>query len=485
MDDWNKFGFDDENRERKTEHSQQERPQPTSGDGFIMRDTTTESEQSAQHTQNTQSTQAAQPQTIFVGGGNNGQYGQAGQSSVRKKEKSPYVTKRAMVVILIIAMVLSAAVGAGAYALAISTFGGTSIDKSISTTNYNLSKNAGSPLSIQEIVAKNENSVVAIVTESVSTDTWLGQYVTQGAGSGVIISKDGYIVTNNHVIDGASSIKVTLNNGKEYNAELVATDEQTDVAVIKIKKDNLTPVTFGDSTKLSIGDLAIAIGNPLGKLAGSATEGIISGLEREITLDGKTMNLIQTSASINPGNSGGGLFDQNGNLVGIVVAKSAGSEVEGLGFAIPSKTVQEIAKALMTDGYVSGRPAAGIKILDLTDAMTAMQYGVQITGVYISEVTGKNAKAAGLEPGDLVYYLDNEKITSGSQLVSLIQKHKVGDRVTFTVVRDNELKKISMELEEAATVDTGDDDSQAKKPASDGSTGRNSGGSDGDILPEQ
>ncbi|MCI8608402.1 MAG: PDZ domain-containing protein [Firmicutes bacterium] len=370
-----------------------------------------------------------------------------------KKPKAPkYVTRKAFVITLIISMLFSATIGAGAYAMAMSVFGGSTIDRSISTTNYNLATNTGSPLSVQEIVAKNENSVVAIVTESVSTDTWLGQYVTQGAGSGVIISEDGYIVTNNHVVAGASNIRVTLHDGSEVPATLIATDEQTDVAVIKIDKTGLVPVTFGKSSDLNVGDLAIAIGNPLGHLAGSATEGIISGLEREITIDGKAMTLIQTSASINPGNSGGGLFDQYGNLIGIVVAKSAGSEVEGLGFAIPVDLVQKVASSLMENGFVAGRPAAGITIKDLTSASDAMQYGVQITGVYVVEVTGNNAKKAGFQPGDLIYYLEDTKITSGAQLVGLIQKKEIGDKVTFSVVRNNEIVEITLELEDSQSI---------------------------------
>ena len=370
-----------------------------------------------------------------------------------KKKKDPrYVTRRFLVVALIFAMIFSAAIGAAAYALAMSTFGGTTIDKSITTTNYNLAQATGSVLSIQEIVAKNENSVVAIVTESISTDRWLGQYVTKGAGSGVIISEDGYIVTNNHVIEGASNIIVTLHDKTEYSAQLIASDEQTDLAVIKVDTDGLIPAVFGDSSKVVVGDLAVAIGNPLGKLAGSATEGIISGLEREITLDGKTMILMQTSASINPGNSGGGLFDQYGNLIGVVVAKSAGSEIEGLGFVIPANRAKEVTASLIENGYVDGRPAAGINIIDLTDASMAMQYGVQMTGVYIAEVTGDNAKLAGFQSGDMIYYFEDVKITSSSQLINMIQQHKIGEEVTFTVVRGKELIDISLKLEDSQKI---------------------------------
>ena len=221
----------------------------------------------------------------------------------------------------------------------------------------------------------------------------------------------------------------------------------TDVAVVKIDATGLKPVTLGDMSKVNVGDAVVAIGNPLGTLSGTATEGIVSALEREITVDGKQMTLIQTSASINPGNSGGGLFDQYGNLIGIVVAKSSGSDVEGLGFAIPCDKVSTVAKSLIENGYVEGRPQAGIIIIDLTDPNNAMQYGATITGVYIKEVTGKNAKKAGLKSGDLIYYLDDTKITGSAQLVALIQSHKVGDKVTFTVVRDNELVKVDVELE--------------------------------------
>ena len=367
----------------------------------------------------------------------------------KEKKEPSFVTRKAFVITLIACMVLSAAVGAGAYALAMSHFGGAVIDKTISTTNYNLAKATGSELSVQEIIAKNENSVVAISTESVATDSWLRQYGTKGAGSGVIYSEDGYIITNNHVIDGANSINVTLYDGTQCDASLVATDEQTDIAVIKIDKKGLTPVTIGTMDNLSVGDLAVAIGNPLGTLSGTATEGIISALEREITLEGKSMTLIQTSASINPGNSGGGLFDQYGNLIGIVVAKSSGSDVEGLGFAIPCDKVAKVAKSLVENGYVEGRPAAGINIVDLTSPQLAMQNGVSITGVYIQSVTGENAKKAGLKAGDLIYYIDDVKVTDSAVLLKEIQSHEIGDVVEFTIVRDNDMKKIKVKLEDA------------------------------------
>lgn len=367
-----------------------------------------------------------------------------------KKEKNKYVTKKFFVVTLIIAMLFSSALGAGMYGLAASYLGIGG--NSVNDNNFNLTKATGSELSIQKIVAKNENSVVAITTESVSTDSWARQYVTNGAGSGVVYSEDGFILTNNHVIDGATSIKITMHNGENYNASLVATDSQTDIAVLKINAKNLDAVELGNSEALSVGDLAVAIGNPLGTLAGTATEGIISGLEREITISGKSMTLLQISASVNPGNSGGGVFDHHGNLIGLVVAKSSGSDVEGLGFAIPADTVKKVADSLIENGYVKGRPAAGITIVDLTSASEAMKYGVKVTGVYIDEVNGTNAKEAGLKAGDLIYMIDDEKVTSSDMLVRKIQSKKVGDKVTFTIVRNDEMKDIEVVLQDSNDV---------------------------------
>ena len=373
------------------------------------------------------------------------------ESKKPKKKRSRYVTKKFFVITLICAMVVSAVVGAGGYALTSALLGGGSSGRNVNSTNYNLTSSTGSELSIQEIVAKNENSVVAISTESVSTDSWVNQYVTEGAGSGVVYSEDGYILTNNHVIEGASNITVSMHDGTEYDATLVATDSQSDIAVLKIDATGLTPVTFGDSDSLSVGDLAVVIGNPLGTLAGTATDGIVSGLEREITLNGKNMTLMQISASVNPGNSGGGVFDQYGNLIGLVVAKSSGSDVEGLGFAIPSNTVASVAESLISNGYVTGRPAAGITIVDLTSASNAMKYGVSVTGVYIQEVTGSNAESAGLKAGDLIYMIDGEQVTGSDMLVQTIQSHEIGDKVTFTIVRDDQMMEIQVTLAEATS----------------------------------
>ena len=246
--------------------------------------------------------------------------------------------------------------------------------------------NKGS-LSVAEVAAKAADSVVEINTETVSSSFYGGQRVSQSAGSGVILSADGYIVTNNHVVAGADSITVRTRDGKSYAANLVGTDPDTDLAVLKIEASGLTPAVLGSSDDLVVGETAVAIGNPLGELGGTVTSGIISALSREVTIDNQTMTLLQTNAAINPGNSGGGLFNSNGELVGVVNAKYAKEGVEGLGFAIPINTAKPVIEQLISQGYVSGRVDTGFTPIDLTDEATAMQYRVSRTGVYVYEVT--------------------------------------------------------------------------------------------------
>lgn len=221
-------------------------------------------------------------------------------------------------------------------------------------------------LDLAEIVDQTAPSVVEVFTETKKVSNWFQEYVMEGAGSGVILSEDGYIVTNHHVIDGASTIKVRTNNGQTYEAALKGTDSKTDLAVLKIEATDLLPAKLADSSAVRVGDFVIAIGNPLGELGGTVTEGIISAKDREITIDGQTMTLLQTSAAVNPGNSGGGLFDLEGKLVGVVNSKSSGSDIEGLAFAIPANTVQIITQELIQHGYVTGRPQLGISVTQLT-----------------------------------------------------------------------------------------------------------------------
>ena len=314
------------------------------------------------------------------------------------------------------------------------------------------SKSDNTLTSIEEVVNKVKDSVVEITTEVTKYGTFYGQYVAQGAGSGVIISADGYIITNNHVIEDATSIKVTLTDGKSYDAKLIGTDEKLDIALIKIEADNLTVAALGSSSDLNVGETSIVIGNPLGQLGGTVTHGIISALNRSIKLDGKTMELLQTDAAINPGNSGGGLFDDEGNLVGIVVAKSTnssdGTSLEGLGFAIPIDNVKKILGDLKTNGRVS-RPVLGITAVDVLDDTTASRYNVDKQGVYIYSITeGSAADKAGLMVGDCVLKLDDTTIDSKETLTNTISSHKVGDTVKILIYRDGKEQTLTAVLEE-------------------------------------
>jgi len=308
----------------------------------------------------------------------------------------------------------------------------------------------GNGLSVAEVANLTAASVVEITTETVSTDLFMRQYVNEGAGSGVIISSDGYIATNNHVIDGASKITVRLTTGEEYEAKLIGTDAQTDVAVIKVQANNLKPVTYGNSDSLVVGETAIAIGNPLGQLGGTVTNGIISALDREIAIDSQTMTLLQTNAAINPGNSGGGLFNSKGELIGLVVAKAAESNVEGLGFAIPVNVVREVVNSIIDVGYVKGRPVLGVSIVDVTSAQQAYQYGVNHLGVYIVGLTeGTKAEKSGLKAGDLIMAVDDMQISSSTELKKALQEHQVGDTVKVTVSRDGKLMTLQVQLAES------------------------------------
>ncbi|QHI72110.1 S1C family serine protease [Aminipila terrae] len=381
------------------------------------------------------------------------------QGSKHKHKLKFKFSRGGIALLIVLCLLTSTAFGFGGAMLANHVLNGSSSfgtrsesasKLSISNTGTTLEKATDGDLTIKEIAALNANSVVEIKTEAMVTDSWMQQYVTEGAGSGVVISADGYIVTNNHVIENSNKITVTLKNNKSYEAKLVGRDDETDIAVLKIDATGLTPVVYGDSSALEVGDLSVVIGNPLGSLGGTVTAGIVSALDRSITIDGKDMTLLQTDASINPGNSGGGMFNQNGELVGIIVAKSSGSDVEGLGFAIPVNKVKKIAKELADYGYVRGRIDTGLTFVDLTSMRNAVFYGVTSLGIYVKSVDSDLAKAAGFQSGDMIYYVGDKKISSAADLTSAFDKYKVGDKVKITVVRnnDNEMKKLTLTLGE-------------------------------------
>lgn len=308
-------------------------------------------------------------------------------------------------------------------------------------------------MTVADVVSLTASSVVEVSTEQLVTDNYFSQRVLSGAGSGVIISEDGYIITNHHVINGASTITVRLHDKSEYSATVVGSDETSDIAVLKIDATGLSAAVMGDSDTLAVGEEVVAIGNPLGSLGGTVTNGIISALNRSVSIQSGgavvDMSLIQTNASVSPGNSGGGLFNMAGELVGIVNAKSADSEAEGLGFAIPINDAIAVAQDLLEKGYVSGRPYLGITYVAVTDASTAQQLGVSAYGIYIVEVIdGSPADQAGLEPGDRVISIDNTEIAAQEDLGTIVQSHAAGDTISITVARGGQMVTLNVTLGE-------------------------------------
>lgn len=344
----------------------------------------------------------------------------------------------------------------------------SNINKPTTNVSQTSAITSGKSLSVAEVAHLAADSVVEITTESVANDMFMRQYVTEGAGSGVIISEDGYIATNNHVIEGASKIVVRLTDGKEYEAKLIGTDTQTDVAVIKVDGVTLQPVTLGDSDAIGVGDTAIAIGNPLGELGGTVTNGIISALDRQIVLENQTMTLLQTNAAINPGNSGGGLFNDQGQLIGLVVAKSSGSNVEGLGFAIPVNVVKEVVESIINVGYVQGRPVLGVSVISVDSAQLAYQYGLNQLGVYVAGLTeGTKAEASGLQVGDCLIAVDDTQISSTSDLTKILQSHEVGDKVSVMVSRNGKMITLEVELSESKPTAASSNESDSQNTTKD------------------
>lgn len=298
-------------------------------------------------------------------------------------------------------------------------------------------------LSLQEIYEKNIPSVVSITSQTASGTS---------AGTGVIVSDAGYLVTNYHVVRRAQSIDVKLTDERELTASLVGEDPVSDLAVLYIAADGLTPAQFGDSDTLRVGDSVVAIGDPLGvELRGTMTDGIVSAISRDVQVDGRTMNLIQTNAALNSGNSGGPLINSMGQVIGINTMKigafADSSGVEGLGFAIPSATVQEIVNQLLTQGYVSGRPWLGIEGESFS---TFYQRFYRIPrGVYITSVqSGSPAGTAGLQSGDIIVSVDGTAVSDMEDLDSLLYAHIPGDTMTLTIYRSGRQGDVTVTLTE-------------------------------------
>ncbi len=387
----------------------------------------------------------------------NGGYDTQSELSKKPKEKKPKkkvsLTAGTAVLLAVACVVLSLASGLiGSYLMSggkeavyvdkdgnVSSNGGTAVLYRAVETETEDGKDA----SLESIADLVSDSVVEITTEYVTnTNSFFGQYVSDGAGSGVIISEDGYVVTNNHVIYSseldklASTIKIRLRDGKTYDASVIGRDNDSDIAVLKIDAEGLSAAVWGDSDKLSVGQTIVAVGNPLGQLGGSVTSGIISSTDREVTVENTKMNLIQIDAAVNPGNSGGGLFNLKGELVGIVNAKSSGTGIEGLGFAIPANDATSTVEQLIEYGYVKGRVYLGISFYE---ANTGVSYfGSSNETVLYVYGTEKGYNDTVLQRGDRILTIDGEAISSTSDVKSLLKDHSVGDKLKFTVLRNNQ-----------------------------------------------
>ena len=307
-----------------------------------------------------------------------------------------------------------------------------------------------------QVYAANVDACVGI---TVSTTTNVFGYTTTAAatGSGFVITRDGYIVTNHHVIEEATRdktvpITVSFQNGESYQAKLVGSEADNDVAVLKIEAQGLKPVVMGDSDKLVVGEAVYAIGNPLGELTYSLTDGIVSALDRVITTgsggDAVSLNMLQTNCAINSGNSGGPLFNAYGEVIGITTAKMSSSaaataSVEGLGFAVPVNDVKDIIKDLIENGYVTGKPYMGVQISSVTEA-DAKRYGLKV-GAYV-EVVEENSSAAkaGLKVGDIIIAIDETEINTHSALVATVATYRAGDTVTLKIMREH--KELELKL---------------------------------------
>ena len=348
-------------------------------------------------------------------------------------------------------------------------------------------------LSIPEIAKKCRSSVVAIETETKvvynNYDNYYNpfgsmfgygygygyggrggrggtqEYTETAAGSGIIISEDGYILTNNHVISGADKITVYVNSGEDdaeeqtYEATLVGSSENNDIAVLKIDAEGLNAAAFGDSDQLEVGELAVAIGNPMGKVHGSVTAGIISAVEQELTIDDVTINAIQTDAAINPGNSGGALFDSYGNVIGIVYAKSSSVSIEGIGYAIPVNNIKELVAQMINDPdsvkdqTKGSQIMLGITIQNITEDMSK-QYSMPV-GVYITDVsTMSAAERAGLQKGDIIVGFAGEDVKTADELNALKAKQTPGDTVAVKIDRNGKEMTLDLVIPQPTDVDT-------------------------------
>ncbi len=325
-----------------------------------------------------------------------------------------------------------------------------------------------------EVYAANVNSTVGITTSITSTNFWGYQTTAAASGSGFIISEDGYILTNFHVIEDADSVTVTMFDNTTYEATLVGYDERNDIAVLKAKDAvDLTPVVLGNSDQLLVGESVLAIGNPLGELTFSLTAGTVSALDRKITMsNGLSMELIQTDCAINSGNSGGALFNLYGEVIGITNAKYSGSgngtaSIDNIGFAIPINTVQDIVRSIIENGYIS-RPYIGISVENVSE--DAQSYGLPVGAVVRTVEENGPAAKAGLQVNDIITAINGTEVASSDDLVKQVGKAQPGDQITLTIYRQNATSELTITVEEKIQNAIGQEEESMQNPQNEQST---------------
>ena len=371
----------------------------------------------------------------------------AWEAATKKKKNSIWKKSGVKVTALLLACALvggGAGFGGAALARSVGVGGGTAIHQSDRTVQeVTVKKVTGQTLMTPaEVYASTVGSVVSINCSAVSTNIFGQRVESASSGSGFVITQDGYIVTNHHVVASASSVKVTMYDGKEYSAAVVGSDSDYDVAVLKVETTGLQPVTLGNSADVNVGDTVLAIGNPLGELTFSMSQGIVSCCDRAINVSGTPFNMIQVDASINPGNSGGPLMNLYGEVVGIVSAKYSSysnTAVEGLGFAIPIGDERAVITDIMENGQITSKPSMGITAGTMTRQM-ATQYQIdKDNGVFVYSVDkGGAGEKAGLRMGDVITKVDSMEITSMEDLTAAKKGHRAGDTVTVIYYRDGQ-----------------------------------------------
>ena len=371
----------------------------------------------------------------------------AWEAATKKKKNSIWKKSGVKVTALLLACALvggGAGFGGAALARSVGVGGGTAIHQSDRTVQeVTVKKVTGQTLMTPaEVYASTVGSVVSINCSAVSTNIFGQRVESASSGSGFVITQDGYIVTNHHVVASASSVKVTMYDGKEYSAAVVGSDSDYDVAVLKVETTGLQPVTLGNSADVNVGDTVLAIGNPLGELTFSMSQGIVSCCDRAINVSGTPFNMIQVDASINPGNSGGPLMNLYGEVVGIVSAKYSSysnTAVEGLGFAIPIGDVQAVITDIMENGQITSKPSMGIIAGTMTRQMAAQYQIDKDNGVFVYSVDkGGAGEKAGLRMGDVITKVDSMEITSMEDLTAAKKGHRAGDTVTVIYYRDGQ-----------------------------------------------